>query len=40
MGQLPQLDPRNGYARSDMLAELRMQETVRQPLDRRVLFLY
>jgi len=40
IGQLPQLDPRDGYAHSDMLAELRMLETVRQPLDRRVLETY
>jgi len=40
MGQLPQLDPRDGHAHSDMLAELRMLETVRQPLDRRVLETY
>ena len=40
MIQLPQLDPRNGYAHSDLLAELRMLETVRQPLDRRVLETY
>src|SRR6266516_5184756 len=40
MGRLPQLDPRDGYAHIDMLAELRMLETVRQPLDRRVLEAY
>src|SRR5437868_3329668 len=40
LGQLPQLDPRDGYAHSDWLAELRMLETVRQPLDRRVLETY
>lgn len=40
MGRLPLLDPRDGYAHSDMLAELRMLETVRQPLDRRVLEAY
>ena len=37
MGQLPLLDARNRYAHNDMLAELRMLETVRQMLDRRVL---
>jgi hypothetical protein len=40
MGQLPQLDPRDGYAHNDMLSELRMLETVRQPLDRRILETY
>jgi len=40
MGRLPQLDPRDEYAHNDMLAELRMLETVRQPLDRRVLEAY
>src|SRR6266567_1375925 len=40
LGQLPHLDPRDGYAQSDWLAELRMLETVRQPLDRRVLETY
>ena len=40
MGRLPDPDPRDGYAHSDMLAELRMLETIRQPLDRRVLETY
>jgi hypothetical protein len=40
MGNLPLLDPRDGYAHIDMLVELRMLETVRQPLDRRVLEAY
>ena len=40
MGSLPLLDPRDGYAHIDMLGELRMLETVRQPLDRRVLEAY
>src|SRR5205807_7420609 len=40
MGRLPQLDPRDEYAHIDMLVELRMLETVRQPLDRRVLEAY
>ncbi len=40
MGSLPLLDPRDGYAHIDMLAELCMLETVRQPLDRRVLEAY
>ena len=40
MDRLPALDPRDGYAHRDMLAELRMLETVRQPLDRRVLETY
>lgn len=40
MGRMPQLDPRDGYAHNDMLAELRMLETVRQPLDRRVIETY
>ena len=40
MGRLPQLDPRDGYAHIDMLVELRMLETVQQPLDRRVLEAY
>jgi type I restriction enzyme R subunit len=37
MGQRPFLDPRNGFAHADTLAELRLLEAVRQPLDRRVL---
>jgi type I restriction enzyme, R subunit len=40
MDRLPALDPRDEYAHRDMLAELRMLETVRQPLDRRVLETY
>jgi hypothetical protein len=40
MGRLPLLDPRDEYAHVDLLAELRMLETVRQPLDRRVLEAY
>jgi type I site-specific restriction endonuclease len=40
MDRLPALDPRDGYAHRDTLAELRMLETVRQPLDRRVLETY
>ncbi len=40
MGRLPLLDPRDGYVHVDMLTELRMMETVRQPLDRRVLEAY
>ena len=40
MGKLPLLDPRDGYAHIDMLAEMRMLETVRQPLGRRVLEAY
>lgn len=37
MGQRPQLDPRNAFAHADTIAELRLLEAVRQPLDRRVL---
>jgi hypothetical protein len=40
MDRMPQLDPRDEFAHIDMLAELRMLETVRQPLDRRVLEAY
>jgi hypothetical protein len=40
MSRLPDPDPRVEYAHNDMLAELRMLETVRQPLDRRVLEAY
>src|SRR5947209_4122241 len=40
MDRLPALDPRDGDAHRDMLAELRMLETTRQPLDRRVLETY
>jgi type I restriction enzyme R subunit len=40
LGNLPPLDPRDGYAHHDTLAELRLQEAVRQPLDRRVLETY
>ena len=40
MDRLPDPDPRAGYAHSDTLAELRMLETIRQPLDRRVLETY
>ena len=40
MGKLPNLDPKDGYAHHDMLAELRMLETTRQDLDRRVLENY
>jgi hypothetical protein len=40
MGRLPDPDPRDGYAHSDMLAELRMLEAIRQLLDRRVLETY
>jgi len=40
MDRLPALDPTDGYAHRDMLAELRMLETTRQPLDRRVLETY
>ena len=35
MGRLPDPDPRAGYSHIDMLVELRMLETVRQPLDRQ-----
>jgi len=37
LGQRPHLDPRNAFAHADTLAELRLLEAVRQPLDRRVL---
>lgn len=37
MGQRPHLDPRNAFAHADTLAELRLLEAVRQPLDHRVL---
>src|SRR5947209_252824 len=40
MDRLPALDPSDGYAHRDILAELRMLETTRQPLDRRVLENY
>src|SRR5713101_5688231 len=40
MDRLPALDPKDGYAHRDMLAELRMLETTRQRLDRRVLETY
>src|SRR6266702_1073090 len=40
MGRLPDPYPRAGYSHIDMLVELRMLETVRQPLDRRVLEAY
>src|SRR5258708_21889870 len=40
IGRLPDPDPRDGYAHSDMLAELRMLATMRQPLDRRGLETY
>ena len=37
LGQRPQLEPRNTFSHADTLAELRLLEAVRQPLDRRVL---
>lgn len=37
LGQRPYLDPRNGFTHTDTLAELRLLEAVRQPLDRRIL---
>jgi type I restriction enzyme R subunit len=40
LGNLPPLDPRDGYAHHDTLAELRLLEAIRQPLDRRVLETY
>src|SRR5712691_1379143 len=40
MDRLPALDPKDGDAHRDMLAELRMLETTRQRLDRRVLETY
>ena len=40
MGQLPPLDPRDGFAHADALAELRLLESLRRPLDRRVLEAY
>jgi len=40
LGRTPQLDPRNGYAHADTLAELRLLEAVKQTLDRRVLETY
>ena len=40
MDQIPALDPRDGYAHHEMLAELRMLETTRQAIDRRVLETY
>jgi len=40
MDRLPALDSKDGYAHRDMLAELRMLETTRQDLDRRVLETY
>ncbi len=40
LGQLPPLDPRDGHAHRDTLAELRLDEAVRQLVDRRVLETY
>jgi type I restriction enzyme, R subunit len=40
MDRLPALDAKDGYAHRDTLAELRLLETARQPLDRRVLETY
>ena len=40
MGQLPELDPRDGYAHADTLAELRLSDGARSALDRRVLEAY
>jgi hypothetical protein len=37
MSQMPPLDPRDGFAHADSLAELRLLESIRRPLDRRVL---
>ena len=37
LGQRPHLEPRNTFSHADTLAELRLLEAVRQPLDRRVL---
>jgi Type III restriction enzyme, res subunit len=40
MGQLPPLDPRDGFTHTDSLAELRLLESIRHPFDRRVLEAY
>jgi hypothetical protein len=40
MGQLPPLDARDGFTHADSLAELRLLESIRRPLDRRVLETY
>lgn len=40
MGQLSELDPRDGYAHFDVLGELRLMEGARSALDRRVLEAY
>jgi hypothetical protein len=40
MGQLPELDPRDGYAHVDTLGELHSLEGARSALDRRVLEAY
>ncbi len=40
MGQLPELDPRDGYAHLDTLGELHLLEGARSALDRRVLEAY
>jgi superfamily II DNA or RNA helicase len=40
IGQLPLLDPRDGYAHADTLIELRRLHDARNPLDRRVLDAY
>jgi type I restriction enzyme R subunit len=40
MGQLPPLDPRDGFVHADSLAELHLLESIRRPVDRRVLEAY
>ncbi len=40
LGQLPLLDPRDGYAHADTVAELRQLDLTPQPVDRRVLETY
>ena len=40
LGQMPQLDPRDGRTHVNTLPELRLVENTRQPLDRRVLETY
>ena len=40
MDQLPPLDPRDGFSHADSLAELRLLESSRRPLDRRVFEAY
>jgi len=40
LGQRPPLDPRDGYSHADTLSELRLLETIRSPVNTRVLETY